>query len=728
MRIFSVTINKLNRKIHSEYREPVWNWGFRAAISITVPLIFGVLTGRIDEAFWMAIAAECIMFIELNGDAGIRIRALLSAVFLSVVFCFLGSWLGNFLWFSILGALAVGFISGMFKNLGERGAALALSVYLPFVFTIAFPLYDLHELLMRSFWVLIGGAWSAGLSLLGTLFIKEGTPYRRTIFGIWKSIAELTTVAANGWNGKSKFASVRDIYLCEKKVREALDESLNFFDDWEDRNVPGSEVHNLAQVRKTAAIFSLRILQLNELLYVMQQIRTNNAETRKLFLLIHSIFITIAKLSERMSIYVITLRPEEEVLVSSQIERLRKIAKYFTEQNLKFNTVEQSDAVRIANLCISIANLAAHAITLLSQTKEKRVFKTYSFVKTTSILHPKHFLKNIRQILFNKDSLTTRYALRVGAAAMVGTILDHWFFNNHGYWITFTAIIVSQPYFGATLKRGIQRSLGTIFGIVVGSVFLLLPYADVIMLSLVFFSSIFLIFYLRKQYSIATFFITLMLVGLLNLEKDFDIDLMLLRVIYTVIGSFLAIAMGFLLFPARDKNLLPKYIAQAIVANYNYFQKTFYPNYEPAYNWTKFKRIAETKNMNAYDSYTRFLYERAKVKKKLEDEYFNTITHNVKITRALNVINSEKEHIDTAENQDEWGVYKGKLLLCRELLMQNITIISRYTDSSVLIDNVAENSTLSPQALNENQKMNIETLVIELRIIHQHLMQLKTNL
>ncbi len=725
MRTFSVTINKLNRKIRSEYREPVWNWGLRAAITITAPLVFGLITGKLDEAFWMAIAAECIMFIELNGDTAIRVRALLSAVFLSVVFCFLGSFLGSFLWFSIIAALAVGFISGMFKNLGERGAGLALSVYLPFVFTVAFPLQSLQELLARSFWVFIGGSWAFGVSLLGTLFIREGTPYRRTIFGIWKSIAELTSVAANGWNGKSKFASVRDIYLCEKKVREALDESLDFFEDWEDRNVSGSDVHNLAQVRKAAAIFSLRILQLNEHLSYLQQSRSINSDTRKLFLLIHSLFITIAKLSERMSVYVITLRTEEEVLVRSQTERLRKISKYLAAQNLKFNTIEQTEAERIASLSNSIANLAAHALSLLTQSDEKRVFKTYSFVKTTSILHPKHFLKNIRQILFNKDSITTRYALRVGAAAMVGTILDNWLFKDHGYWITFTAIIVSQPYFGATLKKGIQRSLGTISGIVVGSVFLLLPYPDVVMLCLVFFSTIFLIYFLRKQYSVATFFITLMLVGLLNLEKDFDVDLMTLRIAFTVLGSILAIVTGFLLFPARDKILLPKYIAKAIESNYNYFLKTFSQNYEPAYNWTKYKRIAETQNLNAYDSYTRYLYESATAKKKFEEEYFNVITHNVKITRALNVFNSEKEQNNTTNEKDECITYKSKLTLSYELLLQNFAIIAQIIDANINIDLSSERLQIEMQQLNDNQKISIETLIIELRVINQHLLQLQ---
>src|SRR5690606_2298835 len=131
-------------------------------------------------------------------------------------------------------------------------------------------------------------------------------------------------------------------------------------------------------------------------------------------------------------------------------------------------------------------------------------------------------------------------------------------------------------YFGATLKKGMERSLGTIVGVIIGTGILALPFPSISRLLLVFFSSIFLIYFLRKQYSVSSIFITLMLVGLLSIEPHFNADLLTTRIICTVIGAALAIIAGFLLLPTWDKELLPKYMAEALQINFKYFQNTFY--------------------------------------------------------------------------------------------------------------------------------------------------------
>ncbi len=434
-----------------------------------------------------------------------------------------------------------------------------------------------------------------------------------------------------GWDGRSTRSSIRDIYLKEKEVRAAIDASLYLFEETADQvNKNQKNKYALTQSRRCASLVSLHIIQISETAEMLYKLTRD----RQFTIQVYSLFRALEQIGERMEIFLLTLKEEERVLVASRIERLRKISGMI-EEIPESGTHDIAPLIRkILLLSERVAKLVERSLELLAVPSERRIFRAYSFTQTLNILHPKYFKNNIRQLV-NLDSITTRYALRIGVAAFTGllignllsgekglalTIGDNTFtlihLKNHGYWIPFTAIIVSQPYFGATFKKGLERSIGTVAGIVVGTIFLQLPFATLARLILVFVSSVLLIYFLRRQYSVATFFITLMLVGLLAIEPHFDVDLMKTRVICTLIGSALAITAGFLLLPAWDKDMLPRFLAEAITANLHYFRKTFYRNEEPATTWTKLKRTAESKNSNAFDSFTRFMQERVGRRKK----------------------------------------------------------------------------------------------------------------
>jgi len=207
-----------------------------------------------------------------------------------------------------------------------------------------------------------------------------------------------------------------------------------------------------------------------------------------------------------------------------------------------------------------------------------------------------------------------------------------------------TAIIVSQPYVNATLKKGVERSIGTILGIIIGSLVLVLPMSSTMILIMLFFSSIFIVYFLKTKYSIATFFITLMLIAILDIESSFDFHLLATRVLNTVIGAAIAVIAGFVFFPTYDKKLLPKFMAEAIEANYIYFQNTFYAKGAAnTTNWTQYKRQSEIKNSDAFDSVSRFIKETIIKRKKGYAYYYFLIVHSIRITRELNSYHTENE-------------------------------------------------------------------------------------
>lgn len=728
----------INKRLQSQYREPAWGWGIRVAMSVTVPLMFGVLSGKGSGAEWMAIAAECVSFIELKGNIGQRVRLLISASLLSVLFCIAGSLAGNFIWISLPGMLAVGFLSGLFKNLGDRGMGLALSVYIFYIITSAYPTDTAAALWSRCGWVALGSLWTVLVGLCSFLFIRIGTPYRRTIAAIWKSVASLAHVTGKGWDGTSTRSSIREIYLKEKEVRTAIDASLFLFEETTDQVNKSQKIkYALAQSRRYASLVSLHIIQISETAEQLYKLTGD----RQLMVQLHSLFRSLEQIGERMEIYLLTLKEEERILVYSRIERMRKILAQIAALPETEQPAVTGQLRKVMILSERVAKLVERSLDLLTHPGERRVYRAYSFAQTLNILHPRYVKSNIRQLI-NLDSITTRYALRIGIAAFAGTLIGYLLsedgrfalflhteydiplfqLRHHGYWIPFTAIIVSQPYFGATLKKGLERSIGTIAGILVGTGFLLLPFPAVARFVLVFFSSVFLIYFLRRQYSVATFFITLMLIGLLAIDPQFDAGLMKTRIFCTLIGSALAIGAGFLLLPSWDKDQLPRFLAEAITANFNYFQRTFYAN-EEQLPWTKLKRIAESRNSNAFDSFTRFMQEPVMRRKKGYANYYYLLTHNVRITRELNNFHSETELEDEKVPIREKEKFYQVLYECDDLFRENGQLLRKSGNSFVedkFLKTFPEEG-FRNQTPTESQMVYMEKMLIELKAINASL-------
>lgn len=621
--------------------DPVWYWGIRIAIAVAVPLLFGELTGQHEAAIWIAIAAESTALIELRGDAIQRIRILFGSVCLNVLFAVLGGVIGAFWWLAVFFMFGVGFLSGLFKNLGEKGAALALSVYVSAVINIAFPITSPEALLSRTQLFLLGGAWAALVNITAVLFIKEGSPFRRSIEAIWDKVALLAQVSGKGWDNKSKRESLRTLYLTEKGLRDAINSSLSYFETTVDKvKDKNSKLYTLTQSRKVAVLVGLHVIQLTEYVDLLDKHKIPFKTRLKIF----SLYRVTEQLSERMGHFIAHLKEEERLVIHIKIERLKKVLQQIHLDAADHNYLSAHIA-EIDIIINRIIKLFQKALDLHERHKEKISIRSYTFIETINILHPRHLWTNIKALVRN-DSLTLRYALRVGISAMTGYLLQYFIFRDHGYWIPLTAIIVSQPFVNATLKKGLQRSLGTMIGVLVSSLLLFIPFPTAAQFGLIVISSLFLVYFLKTRYAMATFFITMLLVAMLYLESGFDMSLMLGRILFTAIGSAIAILAGFLFFPTYDKKLLPKFLAEAVEANFRYFKESFYTNNTDQSLWTTFKRDAEIKNSNAFDSVNRYIQETIVKRKKGFASSYYLIVHNIRITRELNAYHTDNEFND----------------------------------------------------------------------------------
>jgi hypothetical protein len=704
--------------VDAETMEPSLSWGLRMALASVVPVIWGIESGHPATGEWVALSAECICWVALKGSYAQRLRILAMGIALTLLFSFLGSITGNsFLW-SVVCMLAVAFLASLFRNLGDRGSGLALSVYIMFLVANAYPVKG-DALEARMLYTLLGGFWNAILAVSSMLFVPEQQPYRRSIAAIWRATASLMARIEQGWDGKKIRSTSREIYEAEKSVRSALDASFIVHEraahQLRARQEEGARFQ-LAHTRKSAALVAASMAAISE---ELEHLRLSSVD-EALRLRLHSLLRSLRHAAERMAALLLTRRSEDELLMRDALQGIRKQLSVLEDFALSASPMHER-IQRVMQVSGRSMRMMTRSMDLLSATSEQRVFRAYPVTKTMYMLHPRHLMSGIRN-LFSVDSHTARYATRTAVTAALATAIYKWWHIDHGYWLAFTVIIVMQPHFIATLRKGVDRLIGTIGGGIVGGLLIHLPAGLHIKEVMLFVSAVAMIYFFRMQYRISAFFITLNLVVLFSVSQELNNMLILIRAGATLGGAIIAVAAGFLLLPNWDRKFLPRLMAEALERNWAYFQLSFAEADTARHgDWTRTKRQAEVSNSNAYDSFTRALQEPGGLRRAFSG-YYEFITHSVRITRELNNIHLEEE----SKSGDQPPADAETVELIRSCVTLFLDLLSRVgeLDGAVRKSLPSFSEPAQLPSLNAAQKHYLCRLQSELRFLMQNLLEL----
>jgi uncharacterized membrane protein YccC len=686
----------------------MFSWGIRMALSGTLPILWGLATGRLADAVWVALTAEAISWVELKGSFTWRLRTLIVGSVLAVLAAILGSVTGGNIWVGCAVMFGVGFVSTLLKNIGDRASGLAICVYLLYIICNAFPVADLHALQLRTELIAIGAAWPLVVGVAASAFMPAQEPFRRHVALIWRSIANLAEAVSNSDNRVGYTHKLADVYQKETDVRTAINNSYEFFSSLaQQANGKDNKHYQLTMLRKLAGLVAVNVIAMGD---EMEHVSIHELD-KELRVKAAALFGALKAAANRLSVYVIGLNPEEQLLVRSQINRLQKLTVLIRAHQLPDDARQVAAITRILQLTERTIRLLENAILRIEvMGGDKPVFRSYSLIKTSFVLKPKYLLRNI-YVLFNINTLTFRYAMRSAIAATVAMFVYKWFGIDHGFWITFSLMIVIQPYFGATLKKAIDRIVGTLLGILAGSFLLYIPQVAYLNPVILFITFVLMVYYVKRNYALSAFFITLNLMLLLNLEAIFSAELMVTRVVCTIAGSGLAIVSGWLVLPTWDKKWLPKHLANAIAANYQYYTKSFYTA-EGHANWTRYKQTTESDNSNVFDSFNRYMQEPGKVK---SDVWHDLITCNVRIARNLNNIHMEQAEKKLTHTHAAPPQQQEKINECLQLfnkVMSHMGNLHQGYSTPLLQPNA---TTQTYFALNDAQLLSLEKIMLELK-------------
>jgi uncharacterized membrane protein YccC len=152
-----------------------------------------------------------------------------------------------------------------------------------------------------------------------------------------------------------------------------------------------------------------------------------------------------------------------------------------------------------------------------------------------------------------------RTAIQITLASALAMVFGLMLSRERWFWAVLSAFLVftNTRSRGDTAVKAVQRSVGTVFGIVVGLVAAsLLQTMTPVLLGLATLC-LFLAFYLLAvSYAAMTFFVSIVLALVYSLIGSLTTALLVLRIEETVIGSLAGLTVAFLVFPARTQVLV----------------------------------------------------------------------------------------------------------------------------------------------------------------------------
>ncbi len=160
---------------------------------------------------------------------------------------------------------------------------------------------------------------------------------------------------------------------------------------------------------------------------------------------------------------------------------------------------------------------------------------------------------------FSLEDPAMRSALQITLATGIAMVLGLMLSRERWFWAVLTAFLVftNTSSRGDTAVKALQRSVGTVLGIVIGMALAVLVAGHTAVAIAISVLAIFLGFYfLQVSYGAMTFFISIVLCLVYGMTGALTFDLLTLRIGETIIGATVGTLVAFFVFPAKTRNIL----------------------------------------------------------------------------------------------------------------------------------------------------------------------------
>lgn len=524
------------------------------------PIIAALWWNLPVEATYAAMAAQVIALVDVRGSYPLRLSLLLAMITVLAGAAWLGGAAGIGLGAALGATLLLMLVGGVARHLSpEYGVALANGSGLLFLVALAHP--GGHLLADRHFLAALGGgAWGL-LIQIGLWPFRAQHPLRRAVADSWLALSDL--VAAMGPEEQPPNGD-RHLKIAEHQanLRTALDHATDLLAvATASRARP--YLRQLEELNLTAARLGTRFLAFNAALETVMQ-RHDFAALAPSF---SPLLTSLTNTTRTIALTIVSRQPSH--LAAGEV-RLRRLGHLL--QALQDRLVAQlgraPDGTQLTfilgQLCGLLPGLNQTLRASVDRADEHTAFSLELFDLQTWTLRPLAAALNFH---WRPDPALLRFVARSSVVQLIGVALFMHFGLERGYWLPLTTLVVLQPEYGATRLRAGQRVLGTLAGSLLASLVLWLALPPPVLLAATAVTMAGFGFWLKRNYAIAVFFITLFVVLLTEMSAPVTVAFTATRIAATAAGGLLALLAAQLFWPVWERSRFPALLAAALRAN-----------------------------------------------------------------------------------------------------------------------------------------------------------------
>ena len=554
------------RYLHAAFKitpgKPAYLRGFRVAILLGLPILIGLYTNMLSEAFLLMFATLNVTLVDLGGMTYRKTaRIMLLTTILNAFAAIVAQWAGlHILTACVVTAVWLSAVA-MFGLAGNSGVMMAFVNSAIFVIIVSNP--DSQATTVNTFLVFIaGGIWAMFLSLIAWP-IKPYQPIRKALAHCFTENSDFLIDLANLNKNEITTSQQNIIDIAHRNFREKIDKAYEMlsnerqgrFNKSEVEDIMISLLHNISKDHRS----------IMTLLVWFQKSEHNISVTKEIerfFLALADIHSEIAKLILHTTI--------------SENEILDKI-KYLKEEFLINENHNISGQFKEVIYTIEqILERSKTEVHLAERQKPSFKHKNHDIKHESLIVDDSTTYLTILRNNLSLKSSGFRHAIRIGITAALAVFIAHVINLPHGYWIPLTIVVIMAPDFGGSfLIRTLQRGTGTILGGLLAVILITHVHSQLLIIILLMIFTFMAISMLTINYAVFVFFLTPLIVTMYSISDIGDWHIPLDRILDTLTGMAIALILGQLLLPDWERNHFHNRLSSMLNAISSYFNSVF---------------------------------------------------------------------------------------------------------------------------------------------------------
>ncbi|MEI9981764.1 MAG: FUSC family protein [Aliidongia sp.] len=539
--------------------------GIRAATACALPVLIAEVTDH-HELSWIAIVAFWGCLADSGGAWRTRVAAMAGFTGLATVGCLAALLAGRSIWLAVPFVLAWGFAASLARIFGNAAAVVGSLLITEVIVCLGTPSSSLTETFQRTGMTLLGGAWAMALVLVIWRLYPYG-PARRAVGECWQAVAAYADALGLLHRG---VAADLDWAQVTGKRRGAARDAIEAA-----REILAGERRRRAGESRRGALLLVLLADADQifeaLLALSEMLETTSgagspAAQRALRLMLHR----IAQAAGQLGTCLAQGRQPSPVQLSGTLDRVkRRLAHEEPHGQAPHSTLQHA-----AELLERIVQYFTVAIDVARGVRQAEGLTELARRATPEPEEaPRPSAWTLIRANLGFGSLSFRHALRLGIAAAVSIWLADYFAVERGYWIGITAVVILQPFLATTWQRALERVGGSVLGGLIAAGIGLVTQAPLAVVAILFPLSVITLAVRGVNYALFVLCLTPQFVLIAELFQTGGVanwHLAGLRALDSVLGGFLGLAAGFLLWPSWEQVRLPNQLRLALQAHRDY--------------------------------------------------------------------------------------------------------------------------------------------------------------